>query len=296
MTISAKTAHILVLIIILFSLVASLTGILWKGESSDYIFTSLRGEEVRMQGAGLYKYDSVSMAAQAVAQDFITLILGIPVLLGSLVFSIKGSLRGRLLLSGTIGYFLYTYASYAFGAAYNQLFLVYVAVFSASLFALILLIRSINVNEIKSVFSPKTPRRLVAGFELFVGTMILFMWLGRILPALKNNIPPVGLETYSTLFIQVLDLGIVVPVAVIAGILLLRQQAWGYVLSVLFLVKGVTLSAAVTAMVVNMIAADVYVAPAEMIIFPCLTVFAVTVTWIFLKHIHVPQGVLSKTD
>jgi len=240
-----------------------------------------------MQGSGLYRYDSASMAAQAVAQDFVTLILGIPVLMGSFLFSIKGSVRGRLLLSGTIGYFLYTYASYSFGAAYNQLFLLYVTTFSISLFALILSIRSINVEEIKTAFFPKTPRRLVAGFELFVGVLILLMWLGRILPALKNGTPPIGLETYTTLFIQVLDLGLVVPVAIISGILLLRKQAWGYVLSVLFLVKGVTLSAAVSAMVINMIAADVYVSPAEMVIFPFLTVFVVTVTWLFIKHIKV---------
>ena len=80
MTKPAKTVHILVLIIILFSFAASLTGVLWQGHESEYIFTSLRGEEVRMQGSGLYKYDSASMAAQAIAQDFVTLILGIPVL------------------------------------------------------------------------------------------------------------------------------------------------------------------------------------------------------------------------
>jgi len=287
MTTETKTTHILVLFIIIFSFAASLTGILWQGDNGEYTFTSLRGEDVKMQGAGLYKYESASMAAQAIAQDFVTLILGIPVLIGALIFSIKGSLRGRLLLCGTIGYFLYTYTSYAFGAAYNQLFLVYVATFSVSLFALILSIRSINVEEIKSAFSPKTPRRLVAGFELFVGVLILLMWLGRILPALKNGAPPIGLETYSTLFIQVLDLGIVVPVAILAGILLLRKGAWGYVLSVIFLVKGMTLSAAVTAMVFNMIAVGVTVSPAEMVIFPSLMLFTVVLTWLFLKQMKV---------
>jgi hypothetical protein len=41
----------------------------------------------------------------------------------------RGSLRGRLLLIGILTYFLYVYASIAFGAAYNALFLVYVGLF-----------------------------------------------------------------------------------------------------------------------------------------------------------------------
>jgi len=37
----------------------------------------------------------------------------------------RGSMGGQLLLTGTLGYFLYLYASMALGAAYNRLFVVY---------------------------------------------------------------------------------------------------------------------------------------------------------------------------
>lgn len=97
-----------------------------------------------MYGSGIYKNDSLSAAAQAIAQDGVTLVVGIPLLLVSLLLSLRGTIRGRLLLAGALGYFTYTYASYCFLAMYNDLFLVYVLLFSGSLFAFILVFRSVE--------------------------------------------------------------------------------------------------------------------------------------------------------
>lgn len=58
-----------------------------------------------------------------------------------------GSLRGGLLLLGTLVCFFYLYFSYAFGIAFNPLFLVYTTLYSASLFALwvlVILLRKIT--------------------------------------------------------------------------------------------------------------------------------------------------------
>src|SRR5512136_3076320 len=122
------------LIAILAVIVAGL-GVFWQGEGQKSKFHTLRGETVTIQGHGLYQYETVSVAAQAIAQDVVTLLVGIPLLVVSMLLFKKEDLRGKLLLSGTLAYFLYTYASFAFGAAYNILFLVYVSLFSLSLFA-----------------------------------------------------------------------------------------------------------------------------------------------------------------
>lgn len=109
-----------------------------ENEGSHPIFTSIRGEQIELYGSGIYKNDSLSAAAQAIAQDGVTLVVGIPLLLISLLLSLSRRIRGRLLLAGTLGYFTYTYASYSFLAMYNPLFLVYVMLFSAGLYAFIL--------------------------------------------------------------------------------------------------------------------------------------------------------------
>jgi hypothetical protein len=63
------------------------------------------------------------MAIGFKAGDAVTLVLGLPAPIFSLLCYQRGSMRGGLLLAGTLGYFLYNYGSMAFGAAYNQLFL-----------------------------------------------------------------------------------------------------------------------------------------------------------------------------
>ena len=90
--------------------------------------------------------------AQMQANDLVTLALGLPLLVISFWLTLRGSLRGRLLLTGTLGFILYTYITMCFGAAYNQLFLVYVAIFSLSLFAFILSMMSFDLETLPAHF------------------------------------------------------------------------------------------------------------------------------------------------
>ncbi|HPG40220.1 MAG TPA: hypothetical protein PLP19_14780 [bacterium] len=273
-------------LIIILVIIAAGLGVFWQGEGEAFAFQSLRGETIMMQGHGLYYYETVSTAAQAIAQDAVTLILGVPLLIIALVLSLKGSLRGQLLLSGTLAYFLYTYASFVFGAAYNVLFLLYVALFSLSLFAFILSIMAIDVSGLAVQFSPKLPRRAIAVFMFAVGLFLIMAWLGRIVPALVNNRPPLGLESSTTLVIQALDLGLVIPLAILAGILLWRRRPWGYMLTAIVLIKGFTLAMAVSAMAVNMMLAGVHVAIGEMVMFPTLALVDIGMMVIFLKNVE----------
>jgi len=52
-------------------------GVLTAWGHVHYSFTTLRGEVVSMQGGGLYAHDSVSGAAQAIGQDFVTLLVAV---------------------------------------------------------------------------------------------------------------------------------------------------------------------------------------------------------------------------
>ncbi len=273
-----------ILIATLAIIVAGL-GVFWQGEGQKSEFLTLRGETVTIQGHGLYRYETVSIAAQAIAQDVVTLLIGIPLLVISMILFKKGSLQGKLLLSGTLAYFLYTYASFAFGAAYNILFLVYVSLFSLSLFAFIFALMEIDVPTLPKHFSSSLPRRTIAIFLFVVGSFLLLAWLGRIVPALLANQPPLGLESYTTLIIQALDLGLVMPIAFLSGILLWKKSAWGYLLSSIVLIKGVTLALAVSAMAVNMILAGVQVSIGELIMFPSIAIISGGMTVVLLRNV-----------
>lgn len=261
------------------------TAVLWQPAGVHFDFTTLRGETVQIQGGGLYRYDSVSVAAQGIAQDLVTLVLGIPLLLTAMGLTARGSLRGRVLLTGTLGYFLYTYTSIAMTAAYNELFLLYVVLFSLSLFAFILSFLAIDVATLSARVTTQFPRRTIAGVDLALGVLMALLWLGRIVPALLAGTPPFGLESYTTLVIQVMDLGLVVPAAILAGILVLRRVPFGYLLAAFVQVFGLTMGAAVTAMVIGQVLAGVPVSPVELVLFPTLALVNVVLLVLLLRSI-----------
>jgi hypothetical protein len=254
-------------LIALLAFVAAAAGLLWQRGAGPIEVQNVWGQTVQLRGTGLYMYDSVAGAAQEIGQDTVTLLLGIPLLVTSTLLFRRGSLRGKLLLTGPLGYFLYTYTAMAMLTTYNELFLVYVALCSLSLFAFVVALTSIDVAALPDHFAASFPRRTVAGFTLFVGALLTLMWLGRIVPTLLAGRPPAGLDNYTTLVIQVLDLGVIVPTAVLSGVLLLRRAAWGYLLSSVVLVKAFTLMAAVRAMSIAQIVAGVAVSPVEVGVF-----------------------------
>lgn len=279
-----KSLKWLVPLIILLAVVAALAG-LWPGEGQPYALTNFRGEEVTINAKGLYYWDTVSSAAQAQANDLVTLILGVPLLVISFRMALRGSLRGRLLLAGTLGFILYTYITMAFGAAYNKLFLVYVALFSLSLFAFILVMMSFDLKNLPGHFSEKLPRKWIAGVLFFAAAFLLLTWLGRIAPTVLSNEIPL-LENVTSMFIQAMDLAIVVPACILAGVLLLRKAPWGYLLASVSLLKFLTLGIAVSLMSLNMARVGVPESLPIMVVFITLALVNLIMVTFLLKNIQ----------
>jgi hypothetical protein len=255
------------LLISALALLAAAAGVLTASGAQHTTFLSLHGETIWIQGGGLYAYESVSGAAQAIGQDWITLLVAVPLLLIATYLAWRGPLRWKLLQSGILWYFAYTYLLMAFGGAYNSLFLVYVALYSVSIFALLLSLHAIDVGSLPSTFSPHFARRTIAWLVIGIGALLALLWLGRIVPTLLTGAAPFGLESYSTLFVQAGDLGLVVPLAIVSGVLLLRRRPLGYLLASVVLVKGATLGLALVAMIFSQAAAGVAIAPVEVVFF-----------------------------
>lgn len=281
-----KTVSFLVLCVVILSLAASAIGIFSGQGSGEYEYESIRGEAVRIYGSGLYKHDSVSVVAQGKAQDIITVVLGIPLLIISLILSRRGSLKGRLLLAGTLGYFLYTYMSYVFLWMYNPLFLVYVILMSASFFSFVLTLMSFDLEDLTSRFSKRLPVRLLGGFQIFFSVALAMLWLGRIIPPLINGTVPLGLEHYTTLVIQGMDLGFIVPAAFVSGVLLINRKPFGYLLSSVIIIKGITMGTALTAMIIGQALAGVKMSLAEIVMFPVINLVIVYFLVLILKNLN----------
>ncbi|MFO7584749.1 MAG: hypothetical protein R6W69_08470 [Anaerolineales bacterium] len=274
----------LIPLIFVLTLVAALAGI-WPAEGTPYPLTTFRGEEVTINARGLYYWDTVSMAAQMQANDLVALTLGLPLLAISSWLALRGSLRGRLLLAGTLGFILYTYITMMVGAHYNALFLVYIALFSLSLFAFVLVMMSFDLETLPAHFSENLPRGWIAGLLFFAAAFLSLAWLGRIAATFASGAVP-ALENTTSMFIQAMDLGLIVPVCLLGGILLLRRQPWGYLLASVGLTKFLTLGIAVSLMGLNMARVGVPISTVELVVFPGMALAGVVMTVILLKHVR----------
>lgn len=174
--------------------------------------------------------------------DLITLIVAIPLLITSLLFAFKGSVRWQLVWMGMLGYMVYNFAFYLFGAAFNNLFLVYVALFSSSIAALILGLSNLDINYIALRFSPKTPVKVISIYIMLIAIMLFFVEMGMIYNYFQTGILPetIKLTGHPTSIVFALDLSIVVPVSVVTAILLWKRNTWGYILGMIMLLKGFT--------------------------------------------------------
>jgi hypothetical protein len=269
--------------IIALAFAAALAG-LWPGEGQPYPLTTFRGEQVTINARGLYYWDTVSSAAQMQANDLATLVLGLPLLAISLWLARRGSLRGRLLLTGALGFILYTYTTMCFGAHYNALFLVYVALFSLSLFAFSLSLISFDLKTLPEYFSEKLPRGWIAGLLFFAAAFLSLAWLGRVVATFALDAVP-ALENTTSMFIQAMDLGVIAPLCVLSGILLLRRSAWGYLLASVGLMKFLTMGAAVSLMGLNMARVGAPVSAVELVVFPAITLANIAMVTQLIRNI-----------
>ena len=111
------------------------------------------------------------------------------------------------------------------------------------------------------------------------------MWLGKIAPSLIGNKPPEGLEHYTTLVIQAMDLGFVIPAGVLAGILIIKKTPFGYLLSSILVIKDITLITALTMMVLLQMLAGVNVGIVVLAAIVLINLVAIYCMVLILKNV-----------
>jgi hypothetical protein len=280
-----KPLIILVFLIVILAIAATTMGIFSNDGRGQFEYTSIRGKTVMIYGKGLYKDMSAEVAPQGIAQDYVTLFIAIPLLILSFFKAREGSLKGRYLFAGTLGYFLVTYLFYTVMGMYNVMFLPYVILMGASFYSFILIILSFDTNALQNSFKPSTPVKITGGFLVFNSIVIGLMWLSKVIPPLLDGtIIPLQVEHYTTLIVQSLDLGILLPAGLISGVLLIRKKPSGYLLAPVFFVFLSLLMTALSAKIIVMKILDYNVVPAIFII-PAFNVITIICCLIILRSI-----------
>jgi hypothetical protein len=227
----------LVPLIAILAAVTASVGLFSTSGDGQYQFTTLHKETIEIYGRGLYRFDTPLIAIGYRVSDAFTLIAGIPLLLISFWLFRRGSLRGKILLTGTIMFFLYNFGSLAIGAAYNNLFLVYILLTMAAFLGGIGMLISFDLQASPKLFSERVPRRGISIFFMVSGIALFCIWLFlSIVPALLANGVPAELASYTTMITYAVDMGIIAPVLVSTGVLLRRGEPLGYLISSVLLV------------------------------------------------------------
>lgn len=226
-----RNLQVITFLIIVLSTITSSIGLLFTTGQKAYDFVNQYGDTVKIYGDGLYAHDSYFLAPILRGTDFTILCFAIPLLVVALILDSKrNTVKSRLFLTSVISVFAYYSASLALGVTYNLLHLIYIALFSSSLFGLIIAIESINKKELIASVGNEIPFRGIYIFLSLIGVALIVAWLPDIIGSLATGRSLEMIEVYTTSVTYVLDMGVVGPTALICLFQLKKRSGMGYIL------------------------------------------------------------------
>ena len=264
----------LVPLIAVIAIITSGVGLFSQGGEGPFPFTTLHGNNVEIHGQGIYQHDSRFVAALNIGTDAVTLFVSIPLLLVSYLLYLRGSLRGSLFMIGMLTYFLYIGVTYTFSVVFNPLFLVYVTLFSASLFATIIAFTTFDIQVLSNRVSSSVPRRGMAIFMFTAGLGTLMLWLSELIGPLLAGQAPANLGPYTTMFTHGFDSAVITPATVLTGIYLWRRKPLGCLLAAPLLVLCINIGVVVIAQTISQFLAG--------IVFPIGVYIGMIGSWVFM--------------
>jgi hypothetical protein len=168
------------------------------------------------------------------AQDIIFIPLAIILALISIIFLRHPNYKLLISIVGLCCNFFYGYGLYAMQGQYTSLYLVYLVIFSLSIYSIILGILSFPAEFAAGTFLPKGLRLGISVFLYSIAFMLGLIWVIRISPDIARHIPQ---DTYG---VFVLDLAIVFPAIAITATQLIRRMPYGNIFAGIALMKAFT--------------------------------------------------------
>jgi hypothetical protein len=242
---------IICLVLTILVMVTAIIGVFFRGNMMAVEMQSVRGETYRMITNGIYRFNSERMVAEGVGWDIFTLFIACPVMLILVPFIFKGSNRVKILSIGILAYFFYQYLMYSVGWAFGPLLLPFIVIYSLSLFVALWILSTLDTGSIEEQIKTSFPRAGIITLCLVMAAMLILMWTRRIIAGLTGDLENAMLSGQTTLTVQALDLGLIVPFALITAILVWKRKALGYLLSVVLVVKGFAMAGAILSMVIS---------------------------------------------
>jgi len=225
-----KILHRLSVLAIILALASSSVGLFYRTGEAPRAFVNQYGDPVTIYGDGLYRNDSAFSAPIFRGTDAVILFLVVPLSALALWKDIRKTRRSdRFFLASMMSVILYYSASVVFGVAYNFLQLVYIALFSTGLSALVIAWISIHSRYgAQSAAEFGIKYKAVYVFLVLTGVALSIAWMPDIVSSIINRRPPMIIEVYTTVVTYALDIGLITPFAFITLHLLKKRNIMGY--------------------------------------------------------------------
>jgi len=216
----SRISAIMTLVLAVLALYASLAGVLDK---------SLYKEAVDVGTI------SQVLLVGSVAQDLVTIPIAVVLVFVSIIFLRKPGHKLLISMMGLAWYFFYAYGLYVIQGQYTSIYIVYLSIFSLSIYSMIWGIISFKHGGSSMAELPKAVRLSVSVFLLMILFILGPAWIARMSQDIARHIPG---ETYG---VFILDLGIVFPALGQIAYMLLKKKPLGYILTGIALLKSFTL-------------------------------------------------------
>jgi hypothetical protein len=170
--------------------------------------------------------------------DLVTLLVAMPVLAASIVFARRGSARATAVWIGMLGYCVYDFAFYAYQPVFNDVFLPHLAILALSIQALALALAGVDRTTVGEALRNDRVARWVGALLVAVGAGQGALWIALIVRNAVTGELLADLPADGQHLVFALDLTLMMPALVVAGVLLFRRRAVGYLLATAASVLG----------------------------------------------------------
>jgi hypothetical protein len=178
-------------------------------------------------------YPTDTLQQSFIPNDVLNIVIGAPILLGSIWYARRGRLIGLLFWPGALMYVLYNYIPYVISSPVNWFFLIYLLLVILSAYAFIKLILSIDRVKVQQRLAGAVYERLAGGILFGLGALILLRTVSVLVPALINQ----SELSITELAVMIAD-GILSPIWIIGGVLIWQRKPIGYVSGMGLLFQG----------------------------------------------------------
>ena len=180
----------------------------------------------------LFTRDAPMVVGNARGTALTVLVLAVPLLVGSMILSRRGSVRAVFVWTAALGYLGYNAVLFSFSLRFNPFFLPFAAMLSLSFWAIVVRLRTLDLDAVADA-SARVPVGVISVYLLLCVVAWGALWLSSILPATLSNTMPRELAEsgMGQNAVWVLDFAFTFPLAVVGALWIWRRRPWGYVVA-----------------------------------------------------------------